>query len=138
MGELYEDNKTLPVPVYRHPVFQQPLWDWDARHALQKQAHSIQHSLSPPAAQPSIMLFAQCKWFSSFLALSTPLPANLPASLKLNFPSLLAAIHTQPEPIAQNRHAGALLLVGLHVPPATVRGSMTCCALGTPTGAGLV
>lgn len=100
------------------PVFQQPLWDWDAPRALHKQAHSIQHALSLPSTQPSTVLFAQCKWFCSFLALSTPLPANLPASLKLNFPLLLAAICMQPEPMAQNRHAGALLLVGLCVPPA--------------------
>lgn len=137
MGELCEGNKTLPVPVYRHPVFQQPLWDWAARRALQKQAHSTQHALSPSStAQP--VLFAQCKWLSSFLALSTPHLANLPASSTLNFPLLPAAICMQPEPVAQHRQAGALLLVGLCVPPATVCGSMTWCVLGTPTSAGLV
>lgn len=34
----------------------------------------------------------QMKWFSNFLALNAPLPANLPARLKLNFPLLFADV----------------------------------------------
>ena len=69
----------------------------------------------------------QMKWFSNFLALNTPFPANLLARLKLNFPLLLTDVcvptacpgsRQQPEPAAHGRRVGTPLCLGLAVSPA--------------------